>query len=258
MVSTVSRQVLVAVGAYSSPGSGQTVRWNIDSVLASLSVKHCQATLPMRVHATNSNGGETLGSWEDFLPAELRRPRPQRATLSFLERNFTLTTWDWSAGRWWTGLTSAFSHKDPNHLLGNIISFREFSTSLIALGISPVRYMGLILGSAVASSTAYLLHARYGQRKSYQRTAVLGLSGVVIGLGAALACAMPYAKVRVLGLSPIPLPIYMLAYALYDAAMLGNVTSTTAHGAHIGGFLFGAAYYFSFLRGNLPLAPLLR
>lgn len=87
---------------------------------------------------------------------------------------------------------------------------------------------------------------------------VMGLSGVVMGLGAALACALPRAKVRVAGSIEIPLPIYMAGFALYDAAMLDKATSTVAHSAHLGGLLFGAAYYLTFLREALPLGRLLR
>lgn len=79
-----------------------------------------------------------------------------------------------------------------------------------------------------------------------------------MGLGAALACAAPQAKTRVFNAFEIPLPIYMAGYALYDATMLDNVASKTGHSAHLGGFLFGAAYYFAFLREALPLGRLLR
>jgi membrane associated rhomboid family serine protease len=130
----------------------------------------------------------------------------------------------------------------------------------MTLCISPVQYVGLILGSAVASSMAYLWQAQHMQRTSYQRRMALGLSGVAMGVGAAAACAVPKCQVQLRGFGffSMPLPFFMAGYALYDSYMLDNLASETAHIGHLGGLVFGAVYYFFVLRDALPLSRFAR
>lgn len=88
----------------------------------------------------------------------------------------------------------------------------------------------------------------------------MGLSGVVMGVGAAAACALPSCKVqfRGVGFTSMPLPFFMAGYALYDSYMLDKLASKTAHISHLGGLVFGAVYYFVVLRDALPLKRFVR
>ncbi|OAL37985.1 hypothetical protein AYO20_02818 [Fonsecaea nubica] len=203
-------------------------------------------------------------------PNGARRPpssapsSPQRKMLDDLVTHFTVKLDDVEQHRWWTLVTPAFSHVQTYHILGNLFAFSTFSRMLLAYGIGPVRYGVLILGSAVSGNVAFLYQAeqRQQQRRQQQQqeTRALGLSGVVMGLGAAVSLATPRFKVHLFGVVPIPLWLLMVLYTVYDSARLDDQASTTGHAAHLGGAAFGVLYYVAALRGRagLPFAWVFR
>ena len=64
-----------------------------------------------------------------------------------------------------------------------------------------------------------------------------------MGLTPFTSLLMPTAKVRVIGAVDMPLWLVSAAYFLFDSANLDNKDSQIGHAAHIGGAIFGAAYY---------------
>ena len=125
-------------------------------------------------------------------------------------------------------------------------------------GLTAVPYGLLVFGSAVAGHLGFLyqdaqrqqdlLQVRNGAIVPTQQTRALGLSGVVMGLGAVVSLAMPRAKVLIMGIVPCPVWLLMIGYVFYDSARLDDRTSKTGHAAHLGGAAFGAAYYLLRLR----------
>jgi membrane associated rhomboid family serine protease len=229
---------------------------------------YAETSSPFRTGIATSIGVFVAWNWSNGtiqkyvnLPWRLGGQARQRARVyDFLTRNFTIKLADVKAGRYWNLITVAFSHIDVNHLLFNLYSFRTFSMAVIELGISPSRYLELIVGSAVVGHLAFLLQAastvrqtnQYGQR--IVRSA-LGLSGVTMGLAAAATCALPTTKVQI-GLIPAKIPLWMatVGYAVYDAYSLNDPLSLVGHAAHLGGALFGALFFVVGLRGDqLPL-----
>ncbi|OQV06053.1 hypothetical protein CLAIMM_10690, partial [Cladophialophora immunda] len=81
----------------------------------------------------------------------------------------------------------------------------------------------------------------------------LGLSGVVMGLGAALFLAAPKIRVDVSRTQSLPGWLLMVVYIVYDASRLDDSSSEVAHAAHLGGAAFGAVFYFLALRGSTAL-----
>lgn len=57
-------------------------------------------------------------------------------------------------------LTSAISHRDTHHLLGNLMTFRTLSDALIDIPLSAGGYISLRLGSALCGSAAFLCWGR--------------------------------------------------------------------------------------------------
>ena len=49
----------------------------------------------------------------------------QRKHLKYMDENYTLSSRNIAEGRWWTVITSAFSHYDLTHLGINMIVLRE-------------------------------------------------------------------------------------------------------------------------------------
>ena len=77
----------------------------------------------------------------------------------------------------------------------------------------------------------------------------LGASGMVMGAGMAAACLMPTAPMGLI-FPPVVLPLWVLTavYVGIDTYFLHSETSRIGHSAHLGGAIYGAAYYLGYLR----------
>ncbi|KAI5272229.1 hypothetical protein E4T47_04406 [Aureobasidium subglaciale] len=148
----------------------------------------------------------------------------------------------WDNGRWWTVLTSAFAHIDPVHFAFNMLSLYNFCR-----------------GSAVMGGFGFLYHRKrkisesspsdwQNKTRNYNSSA-LGASGAVMGIGALTACMVPNAPMQLM-LIPItfPLWVFVAGYGLVDSYFLDSPNSGIAHAGHLGGLVFGTAYYLAFLR----------
>ena len=99
-----------------------------------------------------------------------------------------LSAANWRAGRYYTMLTSAFSHQAPVHFLFNMIAFNAFGGILMFSGLGAMHVTSLCVGSAVAGSFAWLY-----QRGSANRSEAPNLPNAVVvgsrGMGAALGAS---------------------------------------------------------------------
>lgn len=164
------------------------------------------------------------------------------------------------SGRWWTIITSAFAHVDPFHFAFNMLSLYNFC-SLCAFipGMNGLHLFAVAGGSAVTGGLGFLYHRRTkiaaASRNDWQsktrnyNSAALGASGAVMGVGALTACMIPNAPMQLM-LIPItfPLWVFVAGYGVVDAYLLDSPTSGIAHAGHLGGLVFGAAYYLAFMR----------
>ncbi|KAK1983485.1 rhomboid family protein [Colletotrichum cereale] len=161
----------------------------------------------------------------------------------FLRRYFMLSPSD---PRCLTLFTSAFSHIQPLHLFVNMSTYKTYVESFYQLGISPIRFILLAVGSGLAASYAHVYNARHrrGAKTIAERSAV-GASGVLTGLGTALACMFPTLKVRLSGTNQVlPLRVVVLGMFAVDAYCLSTDRETgVGHAGHLGGALFGLAYF---------------
>ncbi|KAK0933143.1 hypothetical protein LTR48_001739 [Friedmanniomyces endolithicus] len=182
--------------------------------------------------------------------------------LRTLRENFTLSWQNWREGRQWTTLTSTFSHMNFVHFAFNMLTFSTFGTMLSWVpGIGAFHVLALSLGSGLAGSIAWLYQKQmrsesgmgkilgpFGQSGSAVRQSALGASGMVVGVGAAAACLMPWAQVRVFFI-PMPLWLATMGFAAVDTYYVNSDKSPIGHAAHLGGVLGGVVYYLCFLRG---------
>jgi membrane associated rhomboid family serine protease len=165
-------------------------------------------------------------------------------------------------GRWWTPVTSIFTHTQPMHLLGNMF-FLYFLGDMVAKtpGMTPTGMLVLIFGSGLLGMAGFL-YKRHEKIKETTNTSVfgtkqtlydsvyaLGFSGANMGIGAVATILYPRTKVLIYGILPMPLWLMMSCYALYDGYYLNDSSSRIAHEGHIGGLIFGVAYHFAKMRG---------
>lgn len=180
-----------------------------------------------------------------------------------LMNNATVSWYNARAKRYWTLITSAFSHKDLMHIAFNMISFNAFASVLCiagGVGVGPAHVVALTLGSAVVGSASWLYQKQpQGRDKRWgswgehglaaTRQVGLGFSGVVMGVSSAATMLAPMLPMGFMFI-PVPVPMFVLtgAYFAWDLFWL-NSNDRIGRSAHLGGAVFGVVYYFAALRG---------
>jgi len=173
-------------------------------------------------------------------------PRQRIRLLNFMSRNFVCSKANVDQGRWWTVVTSTFSHQSLMHIIGNMFSLHAFGSVVAAVGIGPLNTIIITLGAGLAGSLGYLYHE--SSKSPWERSAgAMGASGSVMGMGAAAACLAPKVTMLLFGVVPVPLWALMIGYGVIDNYYLDRQTKV-AHSGHIGGMIFGGMYYFARLR----------
>lgn len=122
-------------------------------------------------------------------------PSGPSALYGFMERNFLLRASDPDGGRWWTTITSIFSHRDPLHLVVDMSSMYKVGIGLLRSGVSPQRMIYLKIGGGLYGSAGFVWweHIQRSRRRrpnlSYR--AALGASGMAMAMSAALTMIHP-------------------------------------------------------------------
>ena len=181
--------------------------------------------------------------------------------LNKLQRNATISIESINSGRWWTALTSTFSHQDPFHFIFNMFTAYTFCSILAQVpGMRGFHVLGLTVGSGLAGSGLWYAQqklkvdgASVFDRSRALHTSALGASGGVMGLAAAATCFFPFQRMFVMPI-PFPIPLWLLTigYGLIDTYRLDSATSRTAHAGHLGGLAFGTLLYAVSLRRLYP------
>lgn len=162
-----------------------------------------------------------------------------------------------------TWLTSAFVHEQTEHLVSNMFglySYAQVCARIPAMG--PLQVMHITIGGAISGSLAVL--AEWKLRNSSAIRA-FGASSVVFSFLAVATLGRPNDSVQYGGLMTVPLwvvtaiTVASQVYGVLEvdqafARVLGVCTQQplakgkTAFSAHLGGAVFGALYWYFFLR----------
>ncbi|KAE9967022.1 hypothetical protein BLS_006629 [Venturia inaequalis] len=165
--------------------------------------------------------------------------RKAREWEDFMQSNFTRS----EKNRWWTNLTSAISHQNIIHFAVNMYAMRN-AGSYIVVGMPQVGLLSfatLCVGSTLAAGAG----AQLSNRLTGDSRGSLGASGMLCGILSTATCAYP-----------AELGMITALWFCFDLGVLstGNAAfSPLAHGAHLGGTLFGLVYYLvAIRRGKFP------
>jgi membrane associated rhomboid family serine protease len=161
----------------------------------------------------------------------------------FMQDHFLVSYMALEKGRWWTLVTSIFSHFNLIHLMINLYVLNEFGRPLESY-IGSQNIFLLYLFSGISSSLAHCLFSKFFL--SLPDLSALGASGSISGILIYLALIEPRKRVYFLGLIPISLKLAVLIIILFDlrglwGQYLGEI-SFIGHGAHLGGCLGGLVY----------------
>lgn len=167
----------------------------------------------------------------------------------FMVEQFSVSWTGLSEGRIWTLLTSEFSHNLLWHLLFNMVVLKSFG-SLLESVLGPGRLIGFYLVAALVASLTHGLVSAFiiGE----PQIAAVGASGAIAGLVLLFALMFPREKLLLFFVIPLPAMIGAIAFVAFDiwglVAQVGGGGLPIGHGAHLGGALTGAIYYFVFIR----------
>lgn len=172
---------------------------------------------------------------------------------AFLFRHFLVSMESLEEGRYYTLLTSEFSHASFLHFFLNMYVLYGFGP-LVEITLGARRFLGFYLAAAALASLSHALLSAY--LLGEPGLPALGASGAISGLLLVFALLFPRQRILLLGIIPMPaifgafLIVGIDLWGLYRQAHGG--TLPIGHGAHLGGALAGLLYYFFRLR------PLLR
>jgi rhomboid-like protein len=171
-------------------------------------------------------------------------PTGNLLTPEFMFENF-LISWDRLAdGRYWTLLTSVFSHNLLFHLLMNMFVLSSFGPILVST-LGTARFLRFYLTAGIVSSFAHASVSTFIMDSP--ELPALGASGAISGLILIFSLLYPKQKILLFGFIPLPAVFGAIIFVSLDLwglyAQAGGGGLPIGHGAHLGGAITGAAYY---------------
>lgn len=167
----------------------------------------------------------------------------------FMIENFLVSADGLAAGRWWTLLTSEFSHLIFLHFFLNMYVLATFGP-IVEATIGSGRYLTFYLTAAIVASLGHAAVSAF--LLGHPELPALGASGAISGVILLFAFLYPEARLLLLGIIPMPALVGVAVFVGLD--IIGLIAQTEGgglpigHGAHLGGALTGALYYLLVIR----------
>lgn len=168
---------------------------------------------------------------------------------TFMEQNFLVSWNGLEEGRYWTLLTSAFSHTLFLHIFLNMFVLQSFGP-IVQSVLGFKRFAVFYFTAAVLSSFSHAAVSAFVVGKP--ALPALGASGAVSGVILLFSLMFPTQKILMFGFIPVPAVIGGLIFigldlwGLWAQAEGGGLP--IGHGAHLGGALTGILYFLFLLR----------
>jgi membrane associated rhomboid family serine protease len=171
---------------------------------------------------------------------------------AFMEQNFLVSWVAVAEGRWWTLLTSAFSHILGFHIFLNMYALIGFGP-ILELTLGSMRFLRFYLAASIVASLAHaIVSAKIVGRPELP---ALGASGAVAGVILLFSLLYPRQKILIMGIIPVPaffgsiLIVGLDLWGLWAQAEGGGLP--IGHGAHLGGAFTGIAYFLFAVRPQI-------
>lgn len=183
-------------------------------------------------------------------------PKSWNITPAFMEAHFLVSWSALSEGRYWTLLTSVFSHLWVLHLFVNMFVLNSFGRFLERF-LGPRFYIGFYLVAGIVASLAHSAVSNFvlGQPE----LPALGASGAIAGLVLLFSLIFPKEKIVLFGIIPLPALVGALAFVALDVwglvAQAEGGGLPIGHGAHLGGSFTGLVTYLLLIRPRLRRMP---
>lgn len=167
-----------------------------------------------------------------------------RGGLDFMAAHFLVSVESVLSLRLWTLLTSAFSHMDAAHLLVNMLAIYVFGRP-VAETLGSRALLHLYVAGALLASVGHVVFGLV----TGSTTPALGASGAAMAIAVVFAALFPKAKLLLNFFIPVPAAVAVLLYIAIDlAGLVGVGRGGIAHAAHLGGAVYGLAYFLVVVR----------
>ena len=160
--------------------------------------------------------------------------------------HFLVSSAHLGALRFWTLVTSAFSHVAPEHLLFNLFALWVFGRHVEGV-IGSRGLVNLYLAGGVVASLGHVAF----NIASGDPTPALGASGAVMAIAVVFALLFPRVKLLLFFLIPMPAIAAVGLFVLLVVVVVVSGGSSIAHAAHLGGVIYGGIYYRFHIRPRL-------
>jgi membrane associated rhomboid family serine protease len=170
----------------------------------------------------------------------------------FMRDNFLVSWESLAQGRYWTLVTSEFSHNLFIHIFINMFVLNSFGP-LLEQVLGRGRFLFFYLLAAVVASLSHSVASAFVLHQP--EMPALGASGAIAGLILVFSLIFPREKILLFGI--IPLPAIWGALVFVGLDLWGLVAQAEGgglpigHGAHLGGAFAGIVYYMFYLRPRL-------
>ncbi|MFL5784823.1 MAG: rhomboid family intramembrane serine protease [Bacteriovoracaceae bacterium] len=162
----------------------------------------------------------------------------------FMMANFLVSWESLIDGRWWTLVTSAFSHNMILHIFINMFVLRGFGTIMsIEMGVKKFVIFYLLAG--ISGALTHSLVSNFWMNQP--ELPALGASGAIAGIILYFSLVFPEEKILLLGI--IPVRAMWGAVILVGVDVWGLLEQTRGggtligHGAHLGGAAIGILWF---------------
>jgi rhomboid-like protein len=170
-------------------------------------------------------------------------------TEAFMEQNFLVSWNGLENGRYWTLLTSVFSHTLFLHIFLNMFVLQSFGP-LVQSVLGLKRFAIFYFTAAIVSSLSHAVVSAFVLGKP--ELSALGASGAVSGVILLFSLMFPTQKILMLGFIPVPAIVGGLIFIGLDLwglwAQVEGGGLPIGHGAHLGGALTAILYFLFLLR----------
>ena len=169
----------------------------------------------------------------------------QQGLDSWMAKNFFVSWSSLADGRYWTLLTSVFSHNSFLHLFVNMFVLMNFGP-IVERVLGPRRFFKFYMVAGVISSFSHAAVSAF--LIGDPAIPALGASGAISGIIMLFSAMFPREKILLFGLIPVPAAIGAVLFVGIDIwgliAQAEGGGLSIGHGAHLGGAFTGLVYFF--------------
>lgn len=170
----------------------------------------------------------------------------------FMNKNFLVSWHHLSHGKYWTLITSVFSHNEGFHIFINMFVLMSFGKIIESI-LGKTKFILFYFVAGVVSSLSHCLVSTFFLYEP--ELSALGASGSIAGIILLFSLIYPKEKILFFGIIPIPALFGALAFigvdlwGLFAQSRGGGLP--IGHGAHLGGAFTGICFYFFYLKRSL-------